>query len=135
MRLVSRLAKGAWVLKPQSAKAKGRRFQQEVRDALLETFPQLKADDIRSTSMGSGGEDIQLSPAAREVIPFSIECKNVEAINIWRAIDQAGGRAHPPLVVFRRNKTRPHVTLPLDDFLSLLQDAAEGTRQIGALRG
>jgi hypothetical protein len=59
-------------MKPRSAKAKGRRFQQEVRDALLSNFPFLEPDDIRSTSMGASGEDILLSPAARRVYPYSI---------------------------------------------------------------
>lgn len=70
--------------------------------------------------MGASGEDLLLSPAARSIIPFSIECKNVESINIWKALEQAAGRAHPPLVVFRRNNTKPHVALPFDAFLELL---------------
>ena len=47
----------------RSAKAKGRNGQQEVRDRLLETFPEFELDDIKSTTMGDTGEDIQLSPA------------------------------------------------------------------------
>ena len=50
-------------MKTSSAKAKGRRLQQKVRDLLLETFTELEPDDIRSTSMGVSGEDLQLSPA------------------------------------------------------------------------
>ena len=45
-------------MRPQSAKAKGRRLQQIVCQDLLELFPSLEADDIRSTSMGCNGEDI-----------------------------------------------------------------------------
>lgn len=110
-------------MRPQSAKAKGRRLQQEVRDALLATFPHLQPDDIRSTSMGASGEDLLLSPAARVVIPFSVECKNVERINIWEAIKQASGRKHPGLVVFRKNGTPAQVTLPFGAFLELLKAA------------
>ena len=47
-------------MKTSSAKAKGRRLQQKVRDLLLETFTELQPDDIRSTSMGVSGEDLQL---------------------------------------------------------------------------
>ena len=50
----------------RNAKAKGRLGQQEVRDKLLETFPDLEPDDIKSTVMGDSGEDIQLSPAFQE---------------------------------------------------------------------
>ena len=59
----------------RNAKAKGRLGQQEVRDRLLETFPDLEPDDIKSTVMGDSGEDIQLSPAARKIIPLTIEVK------------------------------------------------------------
>jgi hypothetical protein len=34
-----------------SAKGKGRTGQQEVRDMLLNLFPELEADDIRSTAI------------------------------------------------------------------------------------
>jgi hypothetical protein len=111
-------------VRPQSAKAKGRRLQQEVRDAILATFDaQLQPDDVRSTSMGASGEDLLLSPAARAAVPFSIECKNVESLNIWKALEQAGGRQHPPLVVFRRNGTKAHAALPFDVLLELLRKA------------
>jgi len=66
----------------QSRKSKGRRLQQFVRDMILENFDHLEPDDVRSTSMGAGGEDVLLSPAARKVFPFSVECKNVEKISL-----------------------------------------------------
>lgn len=107
-------------MRPQSAKAKGRRLQQEVRDALLTIFPELQEDDIRSTSMGASGEDLLLSPAARKLIPFSIECKNVERLNVWEAIKQASERDHQPLVVFRKNNTKPYAIISFDVLLSFL---------------
>ena len=76
-------------MKPQAAKAKGRRLQQHVAKRLLETFPDLHADDVRSTGMGQGGEDVQLSAAARSRIGgYSFECKNVERLNIFGALEQ-----------------------------------------------
>ena len=44
------------------SKNKGKRLQNDVRDLILETFKQLEADDVRSTTMGDSGEDILLSP-------------------------------------------------------------------------
>ena len=38
--------------------------------------------------MGESGEDIQLSPAARKLIPFAFECKNQEKLNIWESLKQ-----------------------------------------------
>ena len=64
----------------RTAKAKGRLGQNEIRDKILETFPDLEPDDVRSTTMGDTGEDIQLSPAARKKIPIKIRIKNL--INI-----------------------------------------------------
>lgn len=69
-------------MKTQSCKAKGRKLQQRVRDLILENFEDLEQDDVRSTSMGAGGEDVLLSPKARKYFPFSIECKNQESLGI-----------------------------------------------------
>ena len=46
-----------------------------TRDIILSTFTDLAPDDVRSTSMGSSGVDIQLSPAAAAVFPYSVECR------------------------------------------------------------
>ena len=62
-------------MKTRSAKAKGRRLQNKIRDLLLEEFKELEPDDIRTAIMGETGEDIKLSPAARKKIPYSFECK------------------------------------------------------------
>ena len=63
-------------MKSRSAKNKGKRLQNKVRDLILEKFNTLEDDDVRSTTMGDSGEDVLLSPAARKLFPFSIECKN-----------------------------------------------------------
>ena len=76
-------------MKTRSAKAKGRRLQNKIRDLLLEEFKELEPDDIRTAIMGETGEDIKLSPAARRKIPYSFECKNQEKINIWESLNQA----------------------------------------------
>lgn len=113
-------------MKPQSAKAKGRRLQQEVRERILTAFPELDNDDVRSTSMGAGGEDLLLSPAARKLFPFSVECKNSERLNIWGALTQAEANcpAHViPLVVFTRNRTARYAALPLNELLALCRRA------------
>lgn len=116
-------------MRPQSAKAKGRKLQQFVRDALLALCPALTPDDIRSTSMGASGEDILMSPAARGIFPYSIECKNVEKLNIYSALEQAetnaddairGFRVPVPLVVFKRNRSRTYVALEFEQFLRLV---------------
>ena len=56
-------------MKTQSAKAKGRRFQQWVRDQLIEHL-NVHPEDIESRSMGAGGEDLIMARAAREKFPY-----------------------------------------------------------------
>ena len=111
-------------MKAASAKAKGRRAAAELQKILLRVFPDLKEDDIRVTPSGVQGEDLQLSPRAREYLPFAFELKNQERLNIWSTIEQAKGHTkdpkHSPVVVFRRNRTPFHVCLELDKFLELI---------------
>ena len=104
-------------------KAKGRRLQQHLRDELIDRFPDLEPEDIRSVSMGAAGEDIHLSPAARRFIPFSFEAKAHERLNIWAALAQAEENAgdHVPCVVFKRNRSKVYAALPLSDLLDLLE--------------
>lgn len=116
-------------MKVSSAKAKGRRHQQYVAKRLVEIGIDLEPDDVRSASMGAPGEDILFSPAARRQFPFSIECKNVEKLSIWAAIDQARlncSSEYTPVVVFTRNHENPQVALPYETFLEIYQEYLRG---------
>ena len=95
-------------MKPRSAKNKGKRLQNKVRDLILEKFNSLESDDVRSITMGESGEDILLSPAARKLFPFSVECKNQEKLNIWKSLEQSETNSgkHTPIVIFKRNRTK-----------------------------
>ena len=110
---------------PQSAKAKGRKLQQYVRDRLLAFFPDLKPDDVRSTSMGAGGEDVQLSYWARQLVPHSIECKNRASFAIYKDYDQAQNfsPAWEPLLVIKANHRRPLAVVDLDFYLQILKES------------
>ena len=111
-------------MKPRSAKNKGKRLQNKVRDLLLEKFTQLEEDDVRSTTMGDSGEDVLLSPAARKLFPFSVECKNQEKLNIWSSLQQAEDNAgeHIPLVVFKRNRSKTYVAFELDKLMEVINE-------------
>ena len=108
-------------MKPSSAKNKGRLLQQWVRDAILENFSQLEPDDVRSTSMGCGGEDVQLSPAARKLFPYSVECKSVEKLNVWAAYEQAEANSgdYEPLLIMKKNRKKPLVVMDAETFINL----------------
>ena len=111
-------------MKPRSAKNKGKRLQNKVRDLILEKFNQLEPDDVRSVTMGESGEDILLSPAARKLFPFSTECKNQEKLNIWSSLEQAETNSgnHIPIVIFKRNRSKTNVALEFEKLLELLNE-------------
>jgi hypothetical protein len=106
-------------MKTSSAKAKGRRLQDKVVAALRARFPSLHPDDIKPAVMGECGEDIKLSPAARALVPYAIECKNTERLNIWQAIQQAEANAgeYTPLLVFSRNRSGAYAVVSLEHFI------------------
>ena len=111
-------------MKPRSAKNKGKRLQNKVRDLILEKFDILEPDDVRSITMGESGEDILLSPAARRVFPFSVECKSQEKLSIWSSLEQAEGNSgeHAPLLIFKRNRSKTYAVLEFDELLKLLNE-------------
>ena len=107
-------------MKTQSAKAKGRKLQQWTRDRLVESL-NIHPEDIKSTSMGAGGEDVIMARAARKKFPYSIECKNQEKINIWSAYEQAAQNSgdYTPLVVLKRNRSKPLILIDAETFIDL----------------
>ena len=107
-------------MKTQSAKAKGRRLQQWFRDLLIEKLD-LHPEDIESRSMGAGGEDLIMARAAREKFPYSIECKNQESVNLWKSYEQAqeNSKDYEPVVVLKRNKSKPLVLVDAEYFVKL----------------
>lgn len=110
-------------IKPSSAKNKGRRFQQWVRDMILSTFPVLEPGDVRSTSMGAMGVDILLSPAAERLFPFAVECKNNKSNSIYALYDQAvanRGKMEPILFV-KADRRKPLVVLDAEFFFEWLK--------------
>jgi hypothetical protein len=110
----------------KSAKAKGRRLQQLVRDLILDTYPQLELDtDVRSAIMGETGEDIKLSSKARQVFPYSVECKSLKKIAVYNYYDQALSNTPDncsPLVVLKQDRRKPLVLIDLEKFMELIND-------------
>ena len=90
-------------MKSRSAKNKGKRLQNQVRDLILEKFNQ---------------------PAARKLFPFSVECKNQEKLNVWSSLEQTETNAgkHTPLLIFKRNRSKTYAVLQLDDLMEMLNE-------------
>jgi len=70
--------------------------------------------------MGAAGEDIMLSPNARESFPYSIECKNTERTNIWKSYSQACANSgvHEPLLIVKRNNHKPLAVVDAEHFIN-----------------
>lgn len=111
-------------MKTSSAKAKGRRLQQRVRDDLRALAPQLDPTDIESTTMGLSGVDIVLTKAARDVFgELAFECKNVEVLNAVGVFQghytKYAAQGKVPIMVHSRNHIEPRVTMLWCDFVRL----------------
>ena len=110
-------------MKTSSAKQKGRKLQQWMRDLLIEKLG-VHPEDIESRSMGSQGEDLIMARAAREKFPLSIECKNQEAVNVWKSYEQASENSgeYEPVLVIKRNKSKPLVVIDAEYFVSMFKE-------------
>ena len=118
-------------MKIKSAKAKGRNLQNYVRDKLRKIFveewtkvPKLEEDDIKSQTMGMGGEDIVLSPIAKKLIPYSFECKNTERINLWDSLKQCENNCEGrvPILIIKRNRSEVYAVIKFDHFLTIIKE-------------
>ena len=110
-------------MKTSSAKQKGRKLQQWMRDLLIEKLG-VHPEDIESRSMGSQGEDLIMARAAREKFPLSIECKNQESVNVWKSYEQAAENSgeYEPVLVIKRNQSKPLVVIDAEYFVSMFKE-------------
>ena len=122
-------------MKIKSAKAKGRNLQNLVRDKLRKIFvdnwtkmPKLEYDDIKSQTMGMGGEDIVLSPIAKKLIPYSFECKNTERLNLWGSLDQCKDNCEgrDPVLVFKKNRSTTYAVIEFETLIKLIRRQYDG---------
>jgi len=107
-------------MRTSSAKAKGRRLQKWFAEKLVEHL-NIDSEDLESRPMGSSGEDIIMGKLTRQKFPYSIECKNQEAVNVWKAYEQAESncKGYEPLVVIKRNQHKPLVVIDAEYFVRL----------------
>jgi hypothetical protein len=110
-------------MKTSSAKQKGRKLQQWMRDLLIQKLG-VHPEDIESRSMGSQGEDLIMARAAREKFPLSIECKNQESVNVWKSYQQAAENSgeYEPIVVIKRNQSKPLVVIDAEYFVAMFKE-------------
>lgn len=111
-------------MKASSSKAKGRVLQNWVRKTLIEEL-NIHEEDIKTAVMGESGEDIKMARAAREKFPMSIECKNVEKLNVWEAYKQACDNSgnYEPVVIMKKNHKKPLVVVDAEFFIQLFKSS------------
>lgn len=115
-------------MKPSSAKAKGRLLQKWFVDLLIRKL-QLNPLDLESRPMGSQGEDVIMGVESRSKFPLSIECKNQEAINVWKSYEQATTNTPQglePLLIIKRNRSKPLAVVDAEYFVSLYEGENNG---------
>ena len=110
------------IVKPSSAKAKGRNLQNWIRETLIEEL-KIHEEDIKTAIMGESGEDIIMARAARKKFPFSVEAKNVEKLNVWSAYEQACSNCgdNEPLLIMKKNRKKPLVVMDAEQFIKLIK--------------
>ena len=109
-------------MKPRSAKAKGMKFQREVKDKVCQALD-IHPEDIVPTTAGVVGVDLRLSRAARDKFPFSVECKHLAKFSIYKIYDQAAANTLEgtvPMAVIKQNRSTPLAVLKLDDLLEVI---------------
>lgn len=113
-------------MKVSSKKSKSRKLQQKVREELLKLFPELHDDDVKSTPMGVTGEDVQLSPAARDKLPYQFECKSIARFAGYSIMEQAESHGdYTPISVIKANYKKPIVMLYWEDFWEILNEQSK----------
>ena len=60
-----------------------------------------------------------MAKEARRKFPYSIECKKVEKVNVWEAMEQAKANAKKgePLVIIKRNNSKPLAIVDAEFFI------------------
>lgn len=98
-----------------NSRDKGARYERKIAQMLREY-----GYEAERGCQHSGGKD---SPDVKHNMKrIHIEAKNVEALNIWKALEQSerdAGDGETPIVIFRRNRSKDYVALQFDHFMEL----------------
>jgi len=109
-------------LKPQSAKAKGRKLQNYVVSKIRGIFPELTERDVSSQPMGTPGPDIRLSEVAFKRLPYNFECKSKRRNSVYSDYDQILARLKQgeiPCLIVKADGRDPLAVVDLEVFLKL----------------
>jgi hypothetical protein len=120
-------------MRTSSKKAKGARLQKWVCEQIsaLVGLPWGKDEPIASREMGQSGVDVRLVGKARELFPFSIECKNQETWMLPAWIKQARDNEIEGtnwLLVVSKNRFKPVIVMDAEAFFKLYSETTRVRR-------
>ena len=91
----------------------------------MDHHDELTERDVRSTSMGASGADIQLSELGSAIFPYAVECKKYATFAIYKHWEQALANSDSlhPLLVIEGDRKKPLAILDLEEFMELQKNA------------
>lgn len=74
--------------------------------------------------MGAGGEDLMLSPAARQKLPYSFECKKHKSFSVYKHYEQASENSstYDPVLLIQGDRKEALAVISLELFARLTRD-------------
>jgi len=62
-----------------------------------------------------------MSSGARQMFPYSVECKNQESLNVWSAFEQAkkNSGVYEPILIIKKNRKTPLAVVDAEHFVQL----------------
>ena len=96
--------------------------RQDHRNYLQQHLKGVEDDDITSTPGGVNGPDIGLSPLARRLFPWTVECKARSSFAVYAALEQAETnmmKGTKPVAILKGDRKRPLALMYADDFMEL----------------
>ncbi|MCQ2086627.1 MAG: hypothetical protein MJZ37_00925 [Bacilli bacterium] len=129
-KLYRRIERAKTPIKPRSAKNKGMEWQKEICSfisGLIGIEYDQKSDDclIHSRESGLSGTDVVLRGKAKELFPYSVECKNCKSISLPEWIRQADSNSdNGNWILFVKSpllESKKVVIMPMESFEKLFQ--------------
>ena len=64
-----------------------------------------------------------MSSGARQMFPYSVECKNQESLNVWNAFEQAkkNSGVYEPILIIKKNRKTPLAVVDAEHFVQLTE--------------
>ncbi len=106
----------------KSAKAKGRRLQNWVRECLIADL--LKPEEVSTAIMGETGVDVKIVRHKQYMFPMKIECKSQKDgfSAVYKAIKQCQNHSGEgePLVIIKQDGQKPLAVLDAEYFIDII---------------